>query len=123
MDRSHFVYHIGAWEHGVARPVSLCDMGHRYRRYLLADPREEEAMAGSLQRWGQLAPVAACEREGKLELLDGFKRQSAARQINGITSLSVRAGSVLKTINEKIPLLSIDCDDNLSPRDRRRDPR
>ena len=35
-------------------------------------------MAGSLRRWGQLAPVVACVRDEQLELLDGFKRQAAA---------------------------------------------
>jgi ParB-like chromosome segregation protein Spo0J len=65
-------------------------LGQRYRRYRLADPHGEEAMAGSLRRWGQLAPVAACVREQKLELLDGFKRWSAAWQVAGLTTLSVR---------------------------------
>jgi hypothetical protein len=46
-------------------------------------------MAGSLRRWGQLAPVVACVRNDQLELLDGFKRHAAARQIAGMT-LSVR---------------------------------
>lgn len=34
-------------------------------------------MAGSPRRCGQLAPVVACVRQEKLELLDGFKRWSA----------------------------------------------
>jgi len=78
------------WENGNVRPVALAELGQRYRRYRLADPHGEEAMAGSLRRWGQLAPVAACVREQKLELLDGFKRWSAARQVAGLTMLSVR---------------------------------
>jgi hypothetical protein len=78
-----------SWNDGVARPVSLDGLGQRYRRYRLADPEAEEAMAGSLRRWGQLAPVVACVRQEKLELLDGFKRWSAARQIPEMT-LSVR---------------------------------
>jgi len=77
------------WNDGVARPVALTELGQRYRRYRLADPEAEEAMAGSLRRWGQLAPVVACVRNEKLELLDGFKRHAAARQIAGMT-LSVR---------------------------------
>ena len=77
------------WHEGSARPVALAELGQRYRRYRLADPEAEEAMAGSLRRWGQLAPVVACVRSEKLELLDGFKRQAAARQIGGMT-LSVR---------------------------------
>lgn len=77
------------WHDGITRPVALADLGQRYRRYRLADPEAEEAMAGSLRRWGQLAPVVACVRNEKLELLDGFKRHAAARQIAGLT-LSVR---------------------------------
>ncbi|MFO0806613.1 MAG: ParB N-terminal domain-containing protein [Gemmataceae bacterium] len=78
------------WEHGVVHPVPLDRLGQRYRRYRLADPPAEEAMAGSLRRWGQLSPVVACARGTDLELLDGFKRWSAARQASGSTSLSVR---------------------------------
>jgi ParB-like chromosome segregation protein Spo0J len=72
------------------RPVALAELGQRYRRYRLADLHGEEAMAGSLRRWGQLSPVAACVRERKLELLDGFKRWTAAGQVAGLTTLSVR---------------------------------
>jgi ParB-like nuclease domain len=77
------------WHEGNTRPVTLAELGQRYRRYRLADPEAEEAMAGSLRRWGQLAPVVACVRNDKLELLDGFKRHAAARQLVGMT-LSVR---------------------------------
>jgi ParB-like chromosome segregation protein Spo0J len=75
---------------GVVRPVSLPALGQRYRRYRLTDPAAEEAMAGSLRRWGQLSPVVACRRGAELELLDGFKRWSAAPQVAGLTTLSVR---------------------------------
>ena len=78
------------WENGQVRPVALAELGQTYRRYRLADPHGEEAMAGSLRRWGQLAPLAACVRDEKLELLDGFKRWTAARQVAGLTTLSVR---------------------------------
>ena len=78
------------WNEGIARPVALTDLGQRYRRYRLDDPDAEEAMAGSLRRWGQLAPVVACVRAERLELIDGFKRLAAARQIRELTSLSVR---------------------------------
>jgi len=77
------------WNEGLVRPVALENLGQRYRRYRLADPDAEAAMAGSLRRWGQLAPVVACVRHEQLDLLDGFKRWSAARHIAGLT-LSVR---------------------------------
>ena len=78
------------WDNGVVRPVAFDRLGQRYRRYRLADPVAEDAMAGSLRRWGQLSPVVACVRGEDLELLDGFKRLAAARQVVGQTSLSVR---------------------------------
>jgi ParB-like nuclease domain len=82
------------WHEGVVWPVSLDGLGQRYRRYRLADPPAEEAMAGSLRRWGQLSPVVACVREQQLEVLDGFKRLAAARQVAGLTTLSVRVVAV-----------------------------
>ncbi|HZQ35116.1 MAG TPA: ParB N-terminal domain-containing protein [Dehalococcoidia bacterium] len=83
-----------AWNEGVVRPVPLEGLGQRYRRYRLADPSAEEAMAGSLRRWGQLSPLVACVREQQLEVLDGFKRWTAARQVAGLTTLSVRVVTV-----------------------------
>ncbi len=78
------------WDNGVVRPIAFDRFGQKYRRYRLADPIAEDAMAGSLRRWGQLSPVVACVRGEELELLDGFKRLAAARQVIGLTSLSVR---------------------------------
>jgi hypothetical protein len=78
------------WDEGSLRPVALTALGQRYRRYRLADPLAEEAMAGSLRRWGQLSPVVACAHGEQLEVLDGFKRLAAAPQVAGWTTLSVR---------------------------------
>ena len=75
---------------GVVRPVPREALGQRYRRYRLADPPAEEAMAGSLRRWGQLSAVVACVRDQQLEVVDGFKRWTAAAQVAGLSSLSVR---------------------------------
>ncbi len=82
------------WENGLIRPVALTALGERYRRYRLADPPAEEAMAGSLRRWGQLSPVVACTHGPQLEVLDGFKRLAAARQVAGWATLSVRVVDV-----------------------------
>jgi ParB-like chromosome segregation protein Spo0J len=78
------------WQEGIVRPVSLAELGQSYRRYRLADPPAEEAMAGSLRRWGQLSPVVACAHGRQLEVLDGFKRLAAAHQVAGWATLSVR---------------------------------
>ena len=64
-----------------ARPLAVAELGERYRRYRLADPAAEEAMARSLRQYGQLSPVVACWRDGRAELLDGFKRRAAAAQV------------------------------------------
>jgi ParB-like chromosome segregation protein Spo0J len=58
-----------------------------YRRYRLANRQAEEAMAASLRRHGQLSPVVVCETEGRLLLLDGFKRHAAAGQVKGMHTL------------------------------------
>src|SRR5437762_11965278 len=83
-----------SWDEGVIRPVTLEALGQHYRRYRLADPPAEAAMAGSLRRWGQLSPVVACQRGPQLALLDGFKRWTAARQVAGLATLSVRVLAV-----------------------------
>jgi len=82
------------WDNGIVRPIAFDRLGQKYRRYRLADPPAEDAMAGSLRRWGQLSPLVACVRDEELELLDGFKRLAAARQVAGLTSLSVRVLAV-----------------------------
>jgi ParB-like chromosome segregation protein Spo0J len=71
------------------RAVPLTSLAEHYRRYRLADPAAEEAMARSLLRYGQLAPLTACWRAGRLELLDGFKRRAAAAVV-AWPSVSVR---------------------------------
>src|SRR5262245_41580552 len=78
------------WQEGVVRPVSLAELSQNYRRYRLSDPPAEEAMVGSLRRWGQLSPVVACVQGSQLEMLDGFKRWGAAQQVAGWETLSVR---------------------------------
>src|SRR5207237_2707533 len=82
------------WENGIVRPVALAALGQCYRRYRLADPPAEAAMAGSLRRWGQLSPLVACVQQQQLQVLDGFKRWTAARQVAGLATLSVRVLAV-----------------------------
>lgn len=77
------------WQTAEARPLPVADLGEHYRRYRLADPGAEVAMVRSLHQYGQLAPVTACWREGRAELLDGFKRRTAAAHVCWRT-LSVR---------------------------------
>jgi ParB-like chromosome segregation protein Spo0J len=66
------------------------DIGEHYGRYRLHIPEAERAMARSLERYGQLSPVIVCRRQGRYELIDGFKRLGAARHLAGIAHLSAR---------------------------------
>jgi ParB-like chromosome segregation protein Spo0J len=80
---------VREWDAAEAQPLPLAELGQQYRRYRLADPAAEEAMAWSLRRFGQASAVTACRRAGRAELLDGFKRLAAAVRLDW-ASLSVR---------------------------------
>jgi ParB/RepB/Spo0J family partition protein len=67
-----------SWQAGEVQPIAIAELGERYRRYRLSDPAAEEAMARSLRQYGQLSPVVVCVRDERPELLDGFKRRTAA---------------------------------------------
>jgi ParB-like chromosome segregation protein Spo0J len=84
---------VGDAVSGAVRPLAVAELGEGYRRYRLTDPGAEEAMARSLRRYGQLSPLTACWRAGRAELLDGFKRRTAAAQVAWPT-LSVRLWDV-----------------------------
>ncbi len=79
--------------HGPAlevRAEPLARLGERYRRYRLADAHAEQALAQSLERWGQLAPVVVCQREEQWHIVDGFKRLAAATRVLDWPTLLVR---------------------------------
>src|SRR5918911_5167103 len=78
------------WQAGEVRPVPIDVLGQRYRRYRLPDAQAEAAMARSLARYGQVAPVVVCLRGETPEVVDGFKRLAAARTLPGMKSLSAR---------------------------------
>lgn len=69
--------------------VSLDELGEQYSRYRLGSPCNERAMLRSLERYGQLTPLAVCRRESGYELLDGFKRCLAAGEL-GWSRLQIR---------------------------------
>lgn len=72
------------------RPLSLERIDERLRRYRLAQPKREQTMAESLERYGQLSPVVVCIHEEEYVLIDGFKRLRAARTLRGMTHLIAR---------------------------------
>jgi ParB family transcriptional regulator, chromosome partitioning protein len=71
-------------------PVHLDELGDHFRRYRLRVPQAVQAMAMSLRRWGQCAPIVATVRQERPQVLDGFTRWEAAQQVRGMTTLSVR---------------------------------
>ena len=78
------------WEVGESRAIPISAFGERYRRYRLPDSGAEAALARTMSRYGQMAPVVVCLREETPEILDGFKRLAAARTIPHWTTLSAR---------------------------------
>jgi ParB-like chromosome segregation protein Spo0J len=75
---------------GQVTPVRLDELGDHFRRYRLRVPQAVQAMAVSLRRWGQCAPIVATVREAHPQVLDGFTRWEAARQVRGMSTLLVR---------------------------------
>jgi ParB-like chromosome segregation protein Spo0J len=80
---------MGSWEVGEVRSLAVAALGERYRRYRLADAEAEAAMARSLARYGQMAPLVVCLRGTRAEVIDGFKRLSAARAV-ALATLTAR---------------------------------
>jgi ParB-like chromosome segregation protein Spo0J len=75
---------------GAVTAVRLDELGDHFRRYRLRVPQAVRAMAQSLRRWGQCAPIVATLRQERPHVLDGFTRWEAAQQVRGMTTLSVR---------------------------------
>jgi ParB/RepB/Spo0J family partition protein len=79
------------WSSDDVRRVGLTELDERLRRYRLQAASDvQRALEHSLRRHGQLVPVVVCDWQGRLILLDGFKRLEAARTIGGIEELLAR---------------------------------
>lgn len=72
-------------------------LGESYRRYRLPDPEGEAAMARSLARYGQLAPLVVWLPEETPEVLDGFKRLAAARRLHWASLTARRLAADART--------------------------
>jgi hypothetical protein len=81
---------VDDWPAGEERRLPLAYFGEAYRRYRLPDEAAEVAMARSLSRDGQLSPSIVCLREARVEMVDGFKRLSAARRLGNWSCLWAR---------------------------------
>src|SRR4030042_6221372 len=87
--------------HGMAAPgsnlitkeamsIPITRIGERFGLLRIVEPQEERIMLHSMQKFGELTPVVTCRIvPGEHELLDGFKRLRAGRQL-GFSELTVR---------------------------------
>ena len=78
------------WPASEIRAIALDVLDERFRRYRLSAREAQQAMAGSLRRYGQISPVVVCLLEEALVLIDGFKRLEAARSLKGFSTLETR---------------------------------
>lgn len=70
--------------------VPITRIGELFAPLRIANPGAEQAMLRSMVKYGQQTPVVVCRiADGHQELLDGFKRLRAGRQL-GIKELTVR---------------------------------
>ena len=72
-----------------AMSVSLDRLDERYGHLRIARPQQEDAVAESMRRLGQLTPLVASARGEALAVVDGFKRLHAAGKL-GLARLEVR---------------------------------
>lgn len=70
--------------------VALADLGEHFARYRLRSMAAERVLEASLRRYGQVSPVVVFRWHGHYEIVDGFKRLTAARAVTGWTSLCAR---------------------------------
>ncbi len=70
--------------------LALEEIGERYGRYRLPCSQAEREMARSLREHGQLSAIVVCLRDGRAELIDGFKRLRAARELGDVRTLCAR---------------------------------
>ena len=79
-----------SWPADEVRSLPLELLDERLQRYRLAQPKLQQAMARSLERYGQISPIVICLHDQDYVLIDGFKRLHAARSLKGMTSLTAR---------------------------------
>ena len=78
------------WHPDETRLLELNQIDERLQRYRLQHANADRAMLRSLERYGQISPVAVCLQHDLVVLIDGFKRLRAARQLKGMSHLNAR---------------------------------
>ena len=70
--------------------IPITQIGERFAPLRIVEPQVERMMLHSMQKFGQLTPLVTCRIvSGEHEVLDGFKRLRAGRQL-GFSELTVR---------------------------------
>jgi len=88
--RRAYIQPLLRWADENVRELECREISEQYGRYRLHLPEAEQAMARSLERYGQLSPIVVCRRQERYELIDGFKRLGAARTLAHLSRLSAR---------------------------------
>ena len=65
--------------------IVVSEIGEKYGVYRIVNPRADGAMVKSIRKYGQISPVVCVRTEGGYELIDGFKRLRACRDLNQTT--------------------------------------
>jgi ParB-like chromosome segregation protein Spo0J len=81
---------INEWLGELPRSLPLDAFDDHLQLYRLIQPKLERQMASSLREYGQISPVVVCRLDGRLVLVDGFKRLRAARSLKDFTHLNAR---------------------------------
>ena len=92
----------GNFEQITELPLEAID--ERLQRYRLQVPRAEQAMARSLERYGQISPIVVCRQEEAHVLIDGFKRVQAARKLKGMSRVQACLLPVDEQVRQSRPL-------------------
>ena len=70
--------------------LDVDQIGDRFGRLRLRQPAAERAMLVSVKRWGQISPIVVFVHAGHYELIDGFKRVAALRELGQGSRLAAR---------------------------------
>lgn len=86
--------------------LDVDQIGNRLARFRLHQPEAEKAMRASVRRYGQISPVVVFVHAGHYELIDGYKRLAALRELGLESRVSAR---VLETDDKgaKAAMLSL----------------
>lgn len=78
------------WKPEEVHAMALEQLSERLSRYRLNPAKQDQQMARSLERYGQISPIVICLQEDECVVIDGFKRLRAARTLKGFSTLSAR---------------------------------